>query len=304
MRTLGVVSAVLCFAACGFCSRVPSEAPKTVVFIYTDPDGAPEHADGTGFLMDVSVTLHPEQKWIYLITAKHVLNTGEDGPVRAKRGGLYARFNLKSGGAEMVPLPLLSSGPGQTVFVDPDPAVDIAIVALQFNDGERFDVLVMGEDLLVTQEDVKKYNIGVGTEIFFTGMFVPFQGQARNNPIVRFGKLAMLPGEKIGVGESSFDAYLVETFAFGGNSGSPVFFYSSADDTPVKIGGVMKGFFVDFEPVLSAGPTADAKSDSISRGNSGIAIVVLAEHIRQILHSEELEQSRRKSLQIQHGDSK
>src|ERR1035438_9238478 len=107
----------------------------------------------------------------------------------------------------------------------------------------------------------------------------------------------MLPGEKIGVGQGSFDAYLVETFAFGGNSGSPVFFYSSGDDVPVKLAGVMKGFFVDFEPVLSFGTTAHTKSVSVSQSNSGIAIVVPAEHIRQILHSEAIEQSRMNSLQ-------
>jgi hypothetical protein len=104
--------------------------------------------------------------------------------------------------------------------------------------------------------------------------------------------LVELPDEKIPNNQVAFDAYFVETFAFGGNSGSPVFFYSSTEDRPVMVAGVMKGYFVDFEPVLSAKSIADTRSTSMSQNNSGIAIVVPAEHIRQILHSEELEKSR------------
>jgi hypothetical protein len=53
----------------------------------------------------------------------------------------------------------------------------------------------------------------------------------------------------------------------------------------------MKGYFVDLEPVLASGPS-DRKSVSLAPNNSGIAIVVPAQHIREILHSEALEKSR------------
>jgi hypothetical protein len=146
--------------------------------------------------------------------------------------------------------------------------------------------------VISTQPPLATFNYARDMLVFFTGMFVPFQGQQRNCPIVRFGRVAMMPDEKITNDQVAFDAYFVETFAFGGNSGSPVFFYSSTEDKPVMLAGVMKGYFVDFEPVLSAKSIADTKSASMSQNNSGIAIVVPAEHIRRILHSEALEKSR------------
>jgi hypothetical protein len=66
-----------------FMTHYTSEAPKTVVFIYTDQDGSPDHADGTGFLMYVPVPSQPELKWTYLITAKHVVYEDGDNPPNA-----------------------------------------------------------------------------------------------------------------------------------------------------------------------------------------------------------------------------
>src|ERR1700761_6272311 len=56
-----------------FGATVPAGITKTVVFIYTD--AAAQHADGTGFLVSVPVAAHPDQQWVYLVTAKHVLHT-------------------------------------------------------------------------------------------------------------------------------------------------------------------------------------------------------------------------------------
>jgi hypothetical protein len=177
--------------------------------------------------------------------------------------------------------------------MDSDVSVDIAVIAWPpTHEASKYDALVMYEDRLATQEDLKTQKIGVGSEVFFTGMFVPFQGQKRNYPIVRFGRVAMMPDEKIANNQVAFDAYFVETFAFGGNSGSPVFFYSSGGEIPVLLAGVMKGYFVDLEPVLASEPSWDSKSVSLARNNSGVAIVVPAHHIREILHSEALEKSR------------
>jgi hypothetical protein len=215
---------------------------------------------------------------------------------------IYARMNLRSGGSEMVSLPLRYAGPSQTVFLDSEVSVDVAVVAWpSTREASKYDALVMDEGWLAVPEDLRSQKIGVGSEVFFTGMFVPFQGQQRNYPIVRFGRVAMMPDEKVPNNQLAFDAYFVETFAFGGNSGSPVFFYSSTEDRPVMLAGVMKGYFVDLEPVLSAKSIADTKSASMSQNNSGIAIVVPAEHIRRILHSGTIEQSRLAWKQIPSG---
>ena len=300
MRILCAVFVFVCCAVSGFCSGVLSEAPKTVVFLYTDRDGAPEHAQGTGFLIATPVSTSSAWQWVYLVTAKHVLET--DDPADPMYSQIYARMNLRSGGSEMVSLPLRYAGPSQTVFLDSEVSVDVAVVAWpSTREASKYDALVMDEGWLAVPEDLRSQKIGVGSEVFFTGMFVPFQGQQRNYPIVRFGRVAMMPDEKVPNNQLAFDAYFVETFAFGGNSGSPVFFYSSTEDRPVMLAGVMKGYFVDLEPVLSAKSIADTKSASMSQNNSGIAIVVPAEHIRRILHSGTIEQSRLAWKQIPSG---
>jgi hypothetical protein len=112
----------------------------------------------------------------------------------------------------------------------------------------------------------------------------------------------MIPEEKIPFDNMKIDAYLVETFSFGGNSGSPVFFYPSGENTPgaltvgtqvIKVAGVMKGFFGDVEPILMAQTTSTTGHIiPLSKGNSGIAIVVPADHVREILDSQALENRR------------
>jgi hypothetical protein len=188
------------------------------------------------------------------------------------------------------------------VFLESDASIDIAVIPFGIRSTE-YDLLLLPENMLVTQDDFKSYNIGVGCDMFFTGMFAPYQGKKRNQPIVRFGKLAMIPDEKITFGGTQIDAYLVETFSFGGNSGSPVFFYPSADNTPgrlnlgqqpIKIAGVMKGFFGDIEPIMLVQPTdLVPQVVPVSQSNSGIAVVIPAAHIREILHSDALERQRR-----------
>lgn len=295
------------------CTRIPKGIEKTVVFIYSESDGAPQHADGTGFLLGVPVPDHPERSWTYLVTAQHVLHVNGQDLNSPFREVVYVRFNQMKGIAALAELDLRESGANQNVFLDSDRSVDVAVVPIYIPipGGVQVDGLLLSDDMLVTAEDFKKYNIGVGTDMFFTGMFAPYQGLMRNSPIVRFGKLAMIPDEKINFGGRYEDAYLVETFSFGGNSGSPVFFYPGQDNTPgalligttvLKVAGVMQGFFGDIEPIQLARPTNEqGPSVPVSQSNSGIAVVIPAQHIRNILDSPVLKALRDASLMQSQG---
>ena len=284
-----------------FCATVPEGIVKTVVFIYRGQNGAAGQPDGTGFLVGLPNTSHPGQSWLYLVTAKHVLHTDPNNISSPMYPDLFVRINKKSGGSQVFRLPITDSGDKQSVFFSPDSSVDVAVFPIGIPNADQFDVVFLPEDMLVTRADFAKYKIGIGTDTFFTGMFTPVLGQSKNIPIVRFGRLAMLPDEKIPWGTESIDAYLVETFSFGGNSGSPVFFYPSADNTPgmmvlgpavIKIAGVMKGFFGDLEPITMAQTASTGQQIPASQQNSGIAIVIPAEHIREILDSPELASKR------------
>jgi hypothetical protein len=301
-----VIFFALVFTGKGVCSVIPPDMTKTVVFIYKDAAGTQAQAQGTGFMIAIPTTADPNRQWAYLVTAQHVVHTNSDDLNSPLFSELWVRVNTKSGGSAMYKLDIIPSGPKQTLFFHSDPSVDIAVLTIGATDADKLDIKTMPEQMLTGADDFKKFNIGVGTDMFFTGMFTPFLGEKRSYPIVRFGKLAMIPDEKIPFTGKPAEGYLMEAFSFGGNSGSPVFFYPSSDNTPgqmnlgppnIKIAGVMRGFFGDAERILFAeNPTAaSAPPVPLSKGNTGIAFVVPAHFISEILHSEILEKRRQRN---------
>jgi hypothetical protein len=298
-----VVIIAFVFAGKGVCSVVPPDLTKTVVFIYKDASGTPAQAQGTGFVVSIPVAADPNRLWVYLVTAQHVVHTNSNDLSSPLFSELWVRVNNKSGDSSMHKLEIIPSGPNQTIFFHSDPSVDLAVLSIRPTDADKLDIKTMPEQMLTSTDDFKKLNIGVGTDMFFTGMFTGFLGEKKSYPIVRFGKLAMVPDEKIKFSGSLAEGYLMEAFSFGGNSGSPVFFYPSSDNTPgmmnlgppnIKIAGVMRGFFGDPEQILFAENPSAANGPPIpySKGNTGIAFVVPAHFISEILHSEILEARR------------
>jgi len=290
-----------------FGSTIPPDITKTVVFIYKGAEGTAAQADETGFLLSIATPSDPNRFWLYLVTAKHVVHTDMNNFDSPMFPALWVRINKNAGGFGMYRLELTDTGASQNIYFNPDPSVDIAVIPIKLPDIDSFDVKVMPEDMLASADDIQKLHIGVGTDMFFTGMFAPFQGEQKSYPIVRFGKLAMMPDEKIKFTDTPIEGYLMEAFSFGGNSGSPVFFYISADNNPgvmmlgppvIKIAGVMKGFFGDIEPIgLAQAQTAvPDQAIPVSKGNTGIAFVVPAKLIKTILDSPGLDAVRQKDL--------
>ncbi len=78
------------------------------------------------------------------------------------------------------------------------------------------------DSLIATSEILKRYKISEGDEVFFSGLFTSHPGQKKNQPIVRFGRVALMSDEKIEWREKDkaakfLDLYLVECQSFGGN---------------------------------------------------------------------------------------
>src|SRR5262249_26782791 len=74
---------------------------------------------------------------------------------------------------------------------------------------------------------IKAYKIGIGEDLFVTGLFTSHYGIDRNLPILRSGVLSAMPEEPL-VDEATgapYRAYLAEMRSLGGLSGSPVFAY-------------------------------------------------------------------------------
>lgn len=270
------------------------DVKKSVAFIYLQNATGQLVPNGTGFFVQVTSEKHAQRAYLYLVTAKHVVQPGG-----TQVPEIYVRVNLKTGGSEMVRLPL-SSEKGPRMFTHSDSSVDLAVIPLTAPP-DRFDYKTIPYELLLaSKNDLARHSISEGSEIFFVGLFTGYIGNAKNYPIARFGRVALITDEKIPWGEKELiDAYLMETFSFGGNSGSPVFFYLGPDSKPgvfdltgdhIYLAGVMKGYFSDKQKVEET----DDASRLFSMSNTGIAAVVPSYLIAEILNSPELSGFRRR----------
>jgi hypothetical protein len=142
--------------------------------------------------------------------------------------------------------------------------------------------------------DLKALRFREGSEVFFAGMFTPHMGSRRNFPIVRFGKLCLITDEKIRFDGEDRDLYLIEGYCFGGNSGAPVFFLTGYENPPgidlgarrgMKLAGVLVGYFGVGVPVQTI--VTGSRTNNVAFENMGIAAVVPAQKVYEILFSEQ-----------------
>ncbi|HLY12567.1 MAG TPA: hypothetical protein VKW04_24905 [Planctomycetota bacterium] len=219
--------------------RVPDEVRKCVVFLaYVDADGQYRFA-GTGFFF-ATPAAKGQGTWVDVVTAKHVIQQIE---ARAKDGMVWLRMNQKKGGVGSAPTPI------EAWVKHPDQTVDVAV--LQYAPPpDLLDVRFLGSDNVVTEEVISKYGIGIGDEVFITGLFFNHAGSQKNIPILRAGNIAAMPEEPVNTMLGPMDAYLIEARSLGGLSGSPVYVYldpirmgGEAGKIVVMQGGPTRGFF-------------------------------------------------------------
>ena len=153
--------------------------------------------------------------------------------------------------------------------------------------------------MFLSDEVIRSKSIGTGDEVFITGLFAHLVGSSRNLPIVRMGNIAMMPGEPVMSKElGNIEAYLIEARSIGGLSGSPAFV---RETIPMGIGafyflGLMHGHW-DIPP--------EAKNDQIIIGsdktgqvNIGIAIVIPAKKVLEVLNHPDLIEARKKNDEV------
>ncbi len=274
---------------------IPTEVKSVIAFVFV-PGKEPGTFQpwGTAFFVGVKDETSPDRAFGYLVTAKHVLQTPDR---KAWLPRIFLRLNTRAGGSEMFPVPIVTDGARRTVFMHPtDRTADVAVIPA-LPDEKRFDFKILGQEFLTSPQDFKQLGIAEGSEVFFTGLFAPYTGARRNYPVVRFGRVALITDEKVRFGDYDADLYLLETASYGGNSGSPVFFYLGADRQPgslvvgppvVKLAGVMSGTFLDVEPIKAV----DTARIAASQSNMGIAAVVPAYKVWEILAGRELASKR------------
>jgi len=156
-------------------------------------------------------------------------------------------------------------------------------------------------------------SIGAGDDTFMVGRFINHAGKQRNTPSLRFGSIAMMPFDKVKL-QSGYmqEAFLVETRSISGYSGSPVFVYRPiqqtttippspyspySDETYSKsitdlVGhpallGIDCGHVLNYDEVLDATGKAHQYGWKVA-SNTGMAIVIPAWRLEDLLDTEEL----------------
>jgi hypothetical protein len=261
---------------------------------------------GTGFLILVPIPeMGPKVNVPLLVTSKHLIRHQSLGAPK----GVTEYFNTITAMANTIqPNGLGSYISSITILVkdhgflncsidNQDPEADVAVCPINISDS-IYDFKGLLPDIFVTKSKIQDLKLNETDEVLFSGLFLPYHGANKNYPIVRHGKLALIPKEKIpwsnpSGGNSMQDLYLADITSWGGNSGSPVFVRLSGarEQGSLMVGiqylllGLMQGYFNSDMPATfdTAAITNTAHFDLRLSENSGIAAIVPAEKIIDIL---------------------
>ena len=281
---------------------------RTVVSIETDCAEKEAGTDvvkpysGTGFLFAYQDRRYKDSAFYYLVTNRHVITPGiEDGaPCHAVTRSI--RLDRKTADASGTFAQVLPGNPEQQHWItSADPSIDLAVIPVGI-DPKVFNFLYIPSSILLTNEQADQENVAEGDPVLFAGLFVQFTGQVRSEPIVRTGRIAMIPGEPVPTTLRKLgNIYLVDAHVFGGNSGSPMFINLGGQRGSViasgdnfKLLGVVSGYVKEssdfqLQSVASYAGTLDT--------NSGIATVVPAQQLLDLMETPEL-LSQRESIFI------
>jgi hypothetical protein len=247
---------------------------------------------GTGFFVALEIPDFPGTTRVYLVTAKHVVQGARS------KGPMFARINLLGGGFMDVPCPYKAWHESY----ETDVAAGIIDGRLQA------DWVHIPEARFATEDFIAEHDVGGGDSVFFAGLFSSFPGMQRNQPIFRFGRIALMPDEQVSIRRDlddpdtrvDVDAYLVESRSWGGHSGSPAFVHwpapvpgALAEQPPPDshLLGLVQGHYELQEDVAFVG---DILGSGKVPMNLGIAIIIPAKDILALLNEEDFVADRKK----------
>ena len=262
--------------------RIPDELQHAVVYLYPSAEAARDGqaVGGTGFFVRRQRTgaSKPVQ---YLVTNIHV----------AQAENRTLRINTLGGGVDFYEI-------GGADWVNHPNGDDIAAITLAPQSHWATSALDWSA-LAVTQARMVELNMGVGDEAFMLGRFVSHETVHLNQPLARFGNVAMMPGQPVKDGRGiQVEAFLVEMRSLSGFSGSPVFVYMGPGT--YRGNGTMMPFYSETIGLMGidTGHKAtlakvhkkndDAKTDLVVPLNTGISIVAPVWKIEELLDCDAL----------------
>lgn len=291
--------------------RVPDDIKRCVMFVlYRDSEGQTLLA-GTAFLIAVELQ-DVGVGFGYCVTARHILAKIHLNSVDQV---VILRLNRKDGTFGEVETPY-----HHWQYHPDDSTVDAAVLAWSPS-LDHYDVGAVPIENAAIQELIEVENIGIGDEVFVTGLFSNHYGEHRILPIVRTGNLALMSDERVYVKDfGEIEAYLIESRSIGGLSGSPVFvqkfpvrvkdgkIYTPNRDHVFYWLGLIHGHWDVQSTISSSDEIADTVS-AAEKVNMGIAIVVPSTKIVEIINQpyfadvREAERKKRKDERAPTADS-
>lgn len=263
---------------------VPDQVRKCVVFIGYKSSSGEYLLAGTGFFVSRPSRGDIEgYGFSYLVTAKHVI----DGIKATGADRIALRVNLTSGKAHWVETSL-----DQWDFHPTDPTVDVALMRCSIPD--TADHVASPLQMFVNEKIIEDVQVGVGDEVFVSGLFAFHYGEQKNIPIIRVGNIAAMPEEPVRSSLGPIDAFLIEARSIGGLSRSPVYVHvpmvrtwkvrpelAGREGSVFYLLGLMHGHW----DIPTSEPTDDLSEDSLNsqRVNVGIAIVIPAAKILEVI---------------------
>lgn len=254
-------------------------------------------------------------RWVkYIVTARHVLDQSRP------YGPLWLRCVSKDGSEKK----LAQLDHNAWIM---HPTADVAVAPLQIN-LDKFDVRFVPKDILADTGWIDRHNIGVGDHLAVPGLFRHHLGEKRDEPIVRFGRIAHISPNKVklpaegGAPSMEMQVILADLSSWGGQSGSPAWAYFSVDrhlfggealnmEVPSpRLLGVLHGHYSVRQIVeedTTKPPWEREEQPSVSdntpskrhvRLNSGIAIIVPAPRILDLLQTKQAKQVREEFREV------
>jgi hypothetical protein len=292
---------------------IPHHFLDCSVYFYSSETAAKdgEGSGGSGFLVHVA-SEHKGYVHLYAVTNKHVLDEGFH----------VLRLNTIEGGTETI----ISE---RDAWWDHPSRYDVSVLPIELA-GDKFKWFSIGTEHFITREIISDYRIGPGDDVFLIGRLITPWGQQRNSPAVRFGNLSMLadPNEPLrGYGEVEQESFLVDCRSLSGFSGSPVIISTTrayTDDThipkalqpkpqPEPAEGEKRGMQVvgiiavdgtfgpwllgidwGHLPLWKPVYRGEERTDYRVEQNTGIACVLPAWHILDLLNEKELSTQRKR----------
>jgi hypothetical protein len=250
---------------------VRDDIRKCVVFLgYRLASGAYVYA-GTAFFLGRTANGNTLEKY-FLVTARHVI----EGIRKLALQSVFVRANMKDGSS------VWKETSVENWFFSSDASIDVALLPIKI--ANDVDHVILPYSYGADQDKMSVNEVGLGDEVFITGLFRHHTGSNRNIPIVRVGNLAGMPEEKIVTrGFGAMEGYLIECRSIGGLSGSPVFVNlgnARVLNNELRIATNGPRFFLlglvhgHFDVTNLAFDSTSQDANQNEKINSGIAVVV------------------------------